>query len=285
MTDKEEKSRVLKVFTDVRTHRSMASLIRRHSTNRDDVREVALNGLDLGGCRNLLDLGCGFGFFTEALKGRVHPLAVITGVDVIAGYEEAFLDTCKNTGIEGRFFSAGVSLIKKFASQTFDLVLCSYALYFFPDAIAEISRIMAPDGIFVVITHDKNNMKELISVTKDILKKNNILKEERLPLENIISQFSSENGMEVLTPWFGRVTTVDYGNSLVFRPEDGPRIVEYLSFKSPFLLSGTNVEMEWVVNLLSMQFQQPSFLRDGFTISKNDRVFICSSPLDGQARR
>jgi hypothetical protein len=47
MMDKEEKSKVIKVFTDVRTHRSMASLIRRHSTNRDDVREVALNGLGL----------------------------------------------------------------------------------------------------------------------------------------------------------------------------------------------------------------------------------------------
>jgi ubiquinone/menaquinone biosynthesis C-methylase UbiE len=283
MNKKADDTKIIEVFTDVRAHRLMADLIRKHSANRDDVREIALDRLNLKTCRNILDLGCGFGFFTEALKGKVHPGAVVTGLDLIGGYEAAFLETCRKAELEGRFLSAGAPLIKKITDNTFDLILCSYALYFFPDAIPEISRILTSDGSFIVITHDRNNMREMIAVTKDILSRKNILQEKSLPLEKIISQFSSENGMEMLKPWFGHVSAVDYCNSLVFRPEDSSQIVEYFLFKSPFLLSGTNVEMEWVARLLSVQFQQASFMRDGFTISKNDRIFVCSSPLHGQA--
>jgi ubiquinone/menaquinone biosynthesis C-methylase UbiE len=284
MMEKIETSKIIEVFRNVHAHRLMANLIRKYSTNRSDIREIAIDGLNLSECRNILDLGCGFGFFTEALKGRVHPRAVVTGVDVIGGYEGMFLETCMKAGLEGRFLSAAASQIKDVTRKTFDLILCSYALYFFTDAIPDISRILAPHGIFIVITHDRNNMKELISITKEVLSRNNMLKEENLPLEKIIAQFSSENGMEMLKPWFGQVAAIDYRNSLVFRPEDDLRIIEYFLFKSPFLLSGINCEMECIVHLLSIKLQQDALLQERFTLSKNDRIFICSSPLDEQGK-
>ena len=283
MKKKVAQSKIIEVFNDVRAHRVIADLIRKHSTNKIDVREVAFDGLNLSDCSEILDLGCGFGFFTEMLKGKVHPHAVVTGVDVVGGYERVFLETCREAGLEGRFLGGSASVTKKLPVRSFDLILCSYALYFFADLIPAISRILTANGLFVAITHDRNNMKELISVTKDVLARNNMLKEKKLPLEMIISQFSSENGMNLLAPWFGQVKTLDYFNSLVFRPEDNLKITEYFLFKSPFLLSGTDYEMEWVVQLLSIQFLQASFLRDGFTISKNDRIFICTLPLHGGA--
>jgi len=278
MEEKAEKSRVKEVFKDIDAHRFIADIVRKHSTNRSDVREIAVDMLDMSECRNILDLGCGFGFFTEILKGRVHPCAVVTGVDIIDGYETSFHETCKKAGLECRFLSEGASVINNFNDRSFDLILCSYALYFFPEFIPDISRILASSGSFIAITHDRNNMKELIAITKEVLSNNNVLKEERLPLEAIISHFSSENGMDMLSPWFGQLKTADYFNSLVFRPEDVPRIIEYFLFKSPFLLTGTDYELEHIINLLSIHIQKASFMRDGFTISKNDRVFICSSP-------
>ena len=215
----------------------------------------------------------------------IRDRAVVTGVDVVGGYEKVFLETCREAGLEGKFLGGSASLIKKLPVRSFDLILCSYALYFFTDLIPAISRILTANGFFVAITHDRNNMKELIAVTKDVLARNNMLKEKELPLETIISQFSSENGMNLLAPWFGQVKMVDYFNSLVFRPEDGTKITEYVHFKGPFLLTGTEYEMEWVVQLLSIQFQQASFLQHGFTISKNDRIFICSLPSDGHVRQ
>jgi ubiquinone/menaquinone biosynthesis C-methylase UbiE len=281
MKKKVSKSKVIEVFTDVRTHRVIADLIRKHSTNKDDVRNMAIEGLNLSDCREILDLGCGFGFFTEALQGRVNPRAIVTGIDVVGGYERVFLDTCREAGVQGRFLKSDASQITNFPVRTYDLILCSYALYFFADMIPAISRIFSENGTFIAITHDRNNMKELISVTKDVLAGNKALKEKELPLEKIIRQFSSENGLDLLGPWFGQVKAIDYFNSLVFRSEDGMKITEYLHFKSPFLLSGTDYEMEWIVQLLSVHFQQTSFLHNGFTISKNDRIFICTLPLRG----
>jgi ubiquinone/menaquinone biosynthesis C-methylase UbiE len=283
MGKKVEKSKVIKVFTDVQAHRLMTDLIRKHSTNKRDVRKVAVSELKLSDCKDILDLGCGYGFFTEMMKGRVHPHALATGVDLVSGYERPFLENCAKAGIQGKFLSGSASLIKKFPAGKFDLILCSYALYFFPDLIPVISRLLSQNGIFVVITHDRNNMKEMVSVTKDVLAKNSMLKGRELPLEKIISEFSSENGLNMLTPCFGQVRAIDYFNTLVFRPEDRKEITEYFLFKSPFLLSESDNDTEWVVKSLSIQFQKASFLQDGFTISKNDRIFICSSPLSGCA--
>ena len=273
------KSKVIEVFTDVCTHHMIADLIRKHSTNQNDVRETAIEGLDLSNCKNILDVGCGFGYFSEILQGRVHPHATVTGIDIVEGYEGAFLVTCRNAALEGRFLGGSATQIKKFPDRSFDLILCSYALYFFPDLIPSISRILKANGIFIAVAHDMNNMREMITVTKDVLARNNMLKNKILPLEKIISQFSSENGLNLLAPWFGEVKTIDFFNSLIFRFEDRLKIIEYFLFKSPFLLSGTDYEMELVVKLLSIQFQQESFLKDGFTISKNDRIFTCCLPL------
>lgn len=285
MKKKVAKSKIVEVFTDVHAHRVIADLIRKQSTNKDDVRNVAIEGLNLSDCREILDLGCGFGFFTEALQGRVNPHAIVTGIDVVGGYKKVFLETCREARVQGRFLEGDALQIENFSVRTYDLILCSYALYFFADIIPATSRILKENGTLIVITHDRNNMRELISVTKDVLARNNVLKEKELPLEKIIRQFSWENGLDLLKPWFGQVKTVDYFNSLVFLPEDGMKIAEYLHFKSPFLLSGTSYEMEWIVQLLSIQFQQASFLQDGFTISKNDRIFVCTLPLNGRYRK
>ncbi len=57
------KAKIIEVFTDVRAHRVIADLIRKYSTNKNDVREAAIDGLTLSDCREILDLGCGFGFY------------------------------------------------------------------------------------------------------------------------------------------------------------------------------------------------------------------------------
>ena len=43
-------------------HESISEIIRRHSSNRVDVRLAALEGIDFNRAHRLLDLGCGFGF-------------------------------------------------------------------------------------------------------------------------------------------------------------------------------------------------------------------------------
>lgn len=85
-----DKKKILQVFKKVQEHRRIERLIRQFSTNKDDIRITALNQVDLTDCQNVLELGCAFGSFTEALKDRLHPEAKITGLDIVPEYKPFF---------------------------------------------------------------------------------------------------------------------------------------------------------------------------------------------------
>jgi ubiquinone/menaquinone biosynthesis C-methylase UbiE len=132
-----DKKKILQVFRNVQEHRRIEQLIRQFSSNKDDIRIAALNQIDLSHCQNVLELGCAFGSFTEALKDRLHPDAKITGLDIVPEYESFFLEACKRAGYSGNFSSTGVKPINKYPGGTFDLIICSFALYFFIEIIPE----------------------------------------------------------------------------------------------------------------------------------------------------
>jgi SAM-dependent methyltransferase len=276
-----EQVQIEKVFRDVHEHQRVADLIQRFSTNKGNVQKIALDGLDLANCRQIIDLGCAFGSFTEKLKGRVHPGATATGVDIIAAYEPLYLAACRRAAIQGWFFSEGAPILKNYPDRSFDLALCSYALYFFPEIIPEIMRLLRPDGFFAVITHHRRNTVELIDMTKRILETSGLLQEKKLPLEIITDRFSSDNGESLLKPWFGRISVIDFSNALVFSGEDSEYLLEYFRFKSPLYLADTGLDAQALLPMILGELHQVSSAGKGMTISKDDRVFICSRPRHG----
>jgi SAM-dependent methyltransferase len=276
-----EQVQIEKVFQDVHQHQRVAELIQRFSTNKGNVQKIALEGLDLRNCRQILDLGCAFGSFSEKLKGRVAPDATATGVDIIAAYAPLYLAACGRASIRGQFFSTGAPLLKTFPERSLDLALCSYALYFFPEVIPEVAHLLRPEGIFAVITHYRRNTGELIDLTKRILEANGLMQEKDLPLETITDRFSADNGEALLKPWFGKVEIMDFTNTLVFTREDTEYLLEYFRFKSPLYLTDAGLDVEAILPLILENLSRSSCERNGMTISKDDRIFICSLPRHG----
>jgi len=273
-----EQDQIHKVFDNVQAHLRIADLIRRFSTNRHSVHETALEGLDLRECRRILDLGCGFGPFTDKLKGRVAPEAVVTGVDVIGGYEPLFLEACQRAGLRGQFHSAGASILETSAERSFDLILCSYALYFFPHAIPDIACLLHKEGTFIAITHHRRNLGEMIGMIKRILDAMGQFHERDLPVEVITGRFSAENGEALLQPWFGRIGVIDFPNRLVFSKQDIEFVLEYFRFKSPLYFTETGLDMGAVIPMVSEHIRRAASRRKGITITKNDRIFVCARP-------
>jgi SAM-dependent methyltransferase len=278
-----EQLQIEKVFKDVHEHQRIAELIQRFSTNKGNVQKIALEGLELGKCRQILDLGCAFGSFSEKLRGRVPPDASATGVDIIAAYESLYLAACGRASLRGRFFSTGSPILKTFPERSFDLVLCSYALYFFPEAIPDVARLLRTDGVFAVITHYRRSTGELIDLTKRILETNGLLRERDLPLEIITDRFSSDNGEALLKHWFGRVQVIDFNNKLVFTKQDTEYLLEYFRFKSPLYLTDAGLHAEAVLPLILEGLARASREHNGMAVSKDDRIFICSLPRHGGA--
>jgi SAM-dependent methyltransferase len=278
-----DRKKIHQVFRKVRQHRLIEQMIRQFSSNKDDIRITALNRADLTSCRNVLEPGCAFGAFTEALKGRLRPDARIAGLDIVPEYEPFFLEACNHAGYSGAFSPSGVNAIKNYAAGTFDLVICSFALYFFIEIIPEVARVLKKDGIFITITHSYCNMQELIAVTRTILKKNKLLSDnELLPIEIILRQFSAENGSTLLSPHFRRIEQIDFNNSLIFQAQEIDSLMEYYRFKRPFFLTGTNVHKKDILDQLLSELKKMAAADKTITMCKDDRIFICSQPTTAE---
>ncbi|MDI9570972.1 MAG: class I SAM-dependent methyltransferase [Pseudomonadota bacterium] len=281
MNREAQQEQITAVFTGVDAHLVTAGLIRSHSTNREDIREAALRGLDLRPCRRILDLGCGFGFFSEALRNRVGAEAQITGLDMIPAYESLFLDVCRRIGVQGRFIAAPASHIETLPERSWDLILCSYALYFFPEIVAQIARRLTAGGIFITITHAEKNMGELFAAARTVLKEQGLINRDRLPVEDIISRFCAENGEQLLRRAFHRIDIIDYPNDLVFKPDELPILMAYFRFKSPFFLAGIDAQRrDGIMTRFAVHLEDVARRQAGFTIFKDDRVFICRAPRE-----
>jgi ubiquinone/menaquinone biosynthesis C-methylase UbiE len=275
-----DKKKIRKVFRDVQKHLAIAQLIRRFSTNKEDIRKISLKQVDLSNCQNVLELGCAFGAFTEALKDKLHPEAKITGIDIIPEYKPFFLEACRRAGYSGYFSSSGIDKIKKYPAASFDLVICSYALYFFPDMIPEIARVLKKDGLFITITHSQADMREMVGIVKKILKQNNSLDDKQsLPIELIFEQFSAENGEKFLHPFFGRILAIDFKNTLVFQPQEIGSFIDYFQFKKSFFLTGTDAHNKTIINQLMRELQDSAMKKNLVTMCKDDKIFICSQPF------
>lgn len=272
------------VFKDVKKHRDINCIVKGHLTNKTDVREMALNGIDLSAPKFFLDLGCGFGFFTEALRGKVNPDASITGIDCHPEYRDMYLNTCKQSGINGRFAGECTSSIRKMRSNSIDFILCSFALYFFPEIIPDISRILKADGTLVAITHSHPHMHEIGDAVRRVIYAEQENRIDALSFEILIDNFSGGNGEQLLSPWFGEIKAIEYQNSLVFGKENFMDFDKYFRFKQSFFIPPEHPGKENLIKSILAEFRNYVENNGHIEISKNDRIFVCGKPVNKGVR-
>ncbi|MCB2184632.1 MAG: class I SAM-dependent methyltransferase [Desulfobulbaceae bacterium] len=266
------------IFVDIEKHKNAGRFISSCSINRQDIREFTFAGEDLTACRSILDLGCAFGYFTSGLKGRVHPEATIVGIDLWEGCEDYYVNACLNAGIAAQFCLSKRPFCALCPANRYDLALCSFALYFFPDALPEIVQLLKEKGIFITIAHSRPHMQELVQLVKDLLVEDGYNRPEALPLESLIAKFSAGNGMELLSPWFEEIKVKEYGNALRIDTETLPHLMKYLRFKRPlFLPEELHVEEDFMERV-EARIRQEIAAKGSFMISKDDVVFVCNGP-------
>jgi ubiquinone/menaquinone biosynthesis C-methylase UbiE len=102
---------------------------------------------------NVLDVGCGTGWATQAVIDRFQP-ARVTGVDPSEGMLEEFM--AKVGGIEGTEISLAQGDVENMPvpDGAFDLVICSMAYHWFPrkwDAAKAMARTLKPGGVMAIL--------------------------------------------------------------------------------------------------------------------------------------
>lgn len=256
-------------------HEAVSEIIRRHSANHRDVRQVALAGRDLSSVERVLDLGCGFGFMAEAVARRAAPEAVIVGVDAGDENEAAFLAHVGRTGRRAEFERFEVRSELPWPAASFDLVLSSYSLYFFPQILPEIARVLTPGGRLLAVTHDEAGVREQVMLMEGDPRTSELLR--------VVRRFSAENAAGQLACHFRRVERIDYPNRLVFEAGDIDELVQYLNFKVHLLVSRGEAE-ERLARRLCAGLKDVLAEREQVVVSKNDAVFWAEGARRGSER-
>lgn len=243
---------IIHSYSDLELHKNIGDMIRRHSENKEDIRSIAVNMVDWGGIKNILDLGCGYGWFEDGLSCEIE---TILGIDCLNENESSFLRSAGRISKNALFQSCVLPGRIDMPDKSFDLIVSAYSMYFFPEEIEEVKRLLCPSGVFLVITHSESMLQEgerFFDFTN---------------LRRIISGFSAENGEETLRTCFSDVRYADYRNAIVFSRHEKRDLASYIDFKREFI----SRDADPVKVMLTMldELEKKGTIR----FNKDDRIF------------
>ena len=156
----------------------------------------------------ILELGSGPGLLWKSCINRIPAGWKITLSDLSPGMVDA---AWRNLVVTGRAFQ-----FKEIDAQsiplddgTFDVVIANHMLYHVPDrrkALAEIKRVLKPGGHLIATTAGERHLHEILDWFRQI--------HESDVWELFVVDFTLENGMEQLQPYFSQVTLSRYEDNL-----------------------------------------------------------------------
>lgn len=256
-------------------HAAISDIIRRRSSHRDDVRDVALAGLDLSQVHRVLDLGCGFGFMTARLLPRLAADALVLGVDAWPENREPFVEAVTDSGRRPEFCAMRIETHLPWVDRSFDLVLASYSLYFFPAILRDIVRLLRPQGRFLTVAHSEESFRSLYEIAGVVPK--------QTPLFRLLRNFSAENGEGQLRQYFREIERIDYRNELRFTGDQLDDLGYYLRCKIPLLLPTGGRSDELPARIQARLMAQLA-RHACFVIEKDDAIFRCQQPVPPASR-
>lgn len=153
---------------------------------------------DLSGKR-LLALGCGNATQWRANRQRFAPDATIILTDLSEGM---LAEARPDLQGDKRFTLLCMDASKlEFEDDSFDFVTANHMLYHVPDVnqtLAEVTRVLKPDGEMMAATNGANYMLDLAVLLAEFW-------QEYGGLHTMSLKFNLENGAEQLAQWFGKV--------------------------------------------------------------------------------
>lgn len=212
---------------------------------------------------NILETGCGDGTLWAQNLPLLPDHTTVTLSDISSGM---LRDARRGIGGgDDRFFFQNFDCHKiPCEDAQFDLVIANHVLFYCEDigeVCREVCRVLKPGGRFLCSTYGSLHMREVSKLVQDF--------DSRIVLsaEKLYERFGRENGKEILSPYFSRITWKSYEDSL-FVPDAEPLISYILSChgnQNQYLLEHYKEFCSYVKRKTA----------HGFHITKDAGVFLC----------
>ncbi|MFG1879319.1 class I SAM-dependent methyltransferase [Sphaerisporangium sp. NPDC049003] len=207
-------------FADTRMLDGKQLAHNRFRTNPRSLVDHLAEQLELSGTEALLDLGCGNGFVLEHLRPHLAGGSIV-GLDIAPGVLRAAEARLKGVATPCRWVEGSADDLSCFADDSFDRVIATYMMHYVPDidrCLAEVRRVLRPDGKFVLTTDRPDSMVEMYDLHFAILRE--MRAPERLFKATPKARISILNGHEYVDSHFAGVELRTWQDQLRFADAD-----------------------------------------------------------------
>lgn len=214
----------------------------------------------LRGDERVLDVGCGNGLYLAELAERNHRGPVIA-MDLSPGMLDAAGRHAPTSLV------VGDAQALPFCDGSLDCVLAMHMLYHVPDrarAIAEIRRVLAPDGVALVVTNAEAHLAELNALISSA--------GGDRPFARAYMRFSSESGEAELGEHFATVERHDARSQLVVT--DAQAVVDYAA-SGWALAAALDAERTRILGDIERTTQEHIATDGAFRIRTDVGCFVC----------
>jgi len=234
-------------------------LMDRFSTNRYGWYPWVFDNIKIRNKDKVLEVGCGNGVLWTKNMDNLHESIEVTLTEIC---EEMINEAKLNLGNDSKRFNFIITDLTSlpFNDNSFDVVIANHILFFMKDidlALAEISRVVKPNGVVYCSTIGSNHLKELqelmLSFSSSI----------RIYEDKLSSKFGLENGEKILNRYFNKVEKVLYDDKLIVN--DTNNILEYI-----YSIPGNILD---IIDSKKKEFE--GCIRK--TIDKNGEIYITNS--------
>lgn len=220
----------------------------------------------------VLEVGCGpANLWQDAHRSGRYPEGwQLTLTDFSEGMLETAKGAFSDMRRKAKFQIANVMELP-FEDNQFDLVIANFMLYHvpnLPNALAEIQRVLKPNGKLFAMTNALNHMKELKDIVRTVFGDSSFNS-----YQSFARSFSLDNGFDVLSTVFDRVEQHHYPDGL--RITEAEPLVEYLmSMASMYEDEYTDAGRAKLLNYIEGKIAR----RGAVVITKNSGAFIAWNP-------
>ena len=257
-------------YKDSSNYAARVRLSARFRTNPSGFNRWVFERLQLAPGSRVLELGCGPGLFWRSNLGQIPADWEITLSDFSPGMLQ---DAQKTLGERSQRFSFQVIDAQRipFADASLDAVIANHMLYHVPDrpkALAEMRRVLKPDGRLYATTVSDTHMREVRELVRRVAGSATA----RAPA---IAAFTLENGAAQLATSFSSAT--------LERFEDALRVTEVQPLLD-YLLSGSamRVLVGDTLQQVRAALEQDMAEHGAIHVSKDAGLFTASGYASGR---